>query len=48
MNLLVKNGRVIDPARKLDSVTDILIVDGKIRSIGKVANADFPSLTRTD
>ena len=44
MNLLVKNGRVVDPARKLDSVTDILIVDGKIRSIGKVANADFPQL----
>jgi dihydroorotase len=42
VNLLVKNGRVVDPARKLDSVTDILIVDGKIRSIGKVANADFP------
>ena len=42
MNLLVKNGRVIDPARKLDSVTDILIVDGKIRSIGKTANADVP------
>lgn len=44
MNLLVKNGRVVDPARKLDSVTDILIVDGKIRSIGKLANEDFPKL----
>ena len=44
MNLLVKNGRVVDPARKLDSVTDILIVDGKIRSIGKLLNADFPKL----
>jgi dihydroorotase len=42
VNLLVKNGRVIDPARNLDSVTDILIVDGKIRSIGKVSNADVP------
>jgi len=44
VNLLVKNGRVVDPARKLDSVTDVLIVDGKIRSIGKRANADFPQL----
>jgi dihydroorotase len=44
VNLLVKNGRVVDPARKLDSVTDILIVDGKIRSIGKLANEDFPKL----
>ena len=43
MNLLVKNGRVVDPARKFDSVTDILIVDGKIRSIGKVTNADVPA-----
>ena len=42
MNLLVKNGRVIDPARKLDTVADILVVDGKIRSIGKPANADVP------
>jgi dihydroorotase len=42
VNLLVKNGRVIDPARKLDAITDILIVDGKIRSIGKSANADIP------
>ena len=47
MNLLVKNGRVVDPARKLDSVTDVLIVDGKIRSIGKLANADFPKFDAT-
>ena len=40
MNLLVKNGRVIDPARKLDAVLDILILDGKIRSVGKSIKAD--------
>jgi dihydroorotase len=28
--------------RKIDAVTDILIRDGKIRSIGKVDNADIP------
>ena len=47
MNLLVKNGRVVDPARKMDIVTDILIRDGKIRSIGKVDNADVPKFDAT-
>jgi dihydroorotase len=42
VNLLVQNGRVVDPKRKIDAVTDILIRDGKIRSIGKVDNADVP------
>ena len=42
MNLLVQNGRVVDPMRKIDTVTDILIRDGKIRSVGKVDNADVP------
>ena len=40
MNLLVKNGRIIDPARKLDVNADILILEGKIRSIGKALKAD--------
>ena len=47
MNLLVKNGRVVDPARKMDIVTDILIRDGKIRSIGKIDNADVPKFDAT-
>src|ERR1041385_1628276 len=42
MNLLVKNGRLLDPARKLDTVTDLLIRDGKIRSIGKTDASDIP------
>jgi dihydroorotase len=40
VNLLVKNGRVIDPARKIDATTDILILDGKIRSIGTLSKSD--------
>jgi dihydroorotase len=32
--LLVKNGRVIDPASKLDGIREILIVGGKIKDIG--------------
>jgi dihydroorotase len=31
----IKNGRVIDPANKIDDILDILISDGKIEKIGK-------------
>ena len=33
--ILIKNGRVIDPANKIDAVMDILIDNGKIIEIGK-------------
>jgi dihydroorotase len=36
MDLLIRNGRVVDPARKLDTVMDVLIRDGKIRLNGSV------------
>ncbi|MCD4831574.1 MAG: dihydroorotase [Anaerohalosphaeraceae bacterium] len=35
-SLLIKNGRVIDPANKIDSKCDVLVVDGKIADIGKL------------
>lgn len=41
MDLLVKNGRVIDPARKIDAVMDLLIRDGKIR-LNAGAPGDVP------
>src|SRR5262245_30622941 len=47
MDLLVKNGRVVDPARKLDGVADILIRDGKIRSIGATTAVDLPVFDAT-
>lgn len=34
-SLLIKGGRVIDPAQKIDQVADLLIEDGKIASLGK-------------
>ena len=34
-NYLIKNGRVIDPANKVDDIIDILISDGKIEDIDK-------------
>jgi dihydroorotase len=47
MDLLVKNGRVVDPTRKLDRVTDIVIRDGKIRSIGAATAPDIPVFDAT-
>jgi dihydroorotase len=35
--LLIKNGRVIDPANKVDKECDILIDDGDIVEVGKIA-----------
>ena len=35
LNLLIKNGHVIDPANEVDDKLDILISDGKIAKVGK-------------
>ncbi len=43
MKLLIQNGRVIDPANKIDKVQDILIEDGRIAKLGtglKAAGAE--------
>ena len=40
MKVLIKNGRVIDPANKLDAVQDILIVDGVISQIADSISAE--------
>jgi dihydroorotase len=42
MDLLVRNGRLIDPARKTDTVTDVVIRDGKIQSIGAASVSGIP------
>lgn len=34
MTLLIKGGRVIDPAQTLDTVADVLVADGVIKEIG--------------
>ncbi|MDO8885416.1 dihydroorotase [Candidatus Oleimmundimicrobium sp.] len=38
--LLIKKGRVIDPANNIDDVLDVLVEDGKIASIGKNIKAN--------
>ncbi len=35
-DLLIKNGRIIDPANKIDQLGDVLVDDGKIVAVGKV------------
>jgi dihydroorotase len=37
--LLIKNGRVLDPANGVDKKCDVLIVDGKISQVGRVDKA---------
>ena len=34
--LLIKNGRVIDPANNIDEKCDVLVTEGKIAAVGKV------------
>ncbi|QNA90398.1 dihydroorotase [Massilia sp. Dwa41.01b] len=34
MNLHIKNGRLVDPANNVDTVTDLFIADGKVAGVG--------------
>jgi dihydroorotase len=47
MDLLVKNGRVVDPVRKIDTVADVLIREGKIAAIGKTDASGIPVFDAT-
>lgn len=44
MKLLIKGGRVINPGKNFDSVSDILIKDGKIAAIGENLTDDEAEL----
>jgi dihydroorotase len=44
--VLIKNGRVIDPANNLDEVCDVLIIDGKVAEIGHFNGAVAKSVER--
>src|SRR2546427_12788554 len=39
MSLLLRSGRVIDPADNLDAVQDVLITDGRIERLGRTLGA---------
>ena len=38
--LIIANGRVIDPAQRLDEVTDVFLVDGRVKQVGKTTRAE--------
>jgi len=44
--LLIKNGRVIDPANQLDKTCDVLIADGKVAEVGHLNAAVEKSVER--
>jgi dihydroorotase len=44
--LLIKNGRVIDPANRLDKKCDVLIVDGNVAEVGQFNGAVEESVDR--
>ena len=35
MNVLIKGGRVVDPAGGIDAVQDVWIADGRIHKVGR-------------
>ena len=44
MRLLLKGGRVIDPANNVDAVLDVLIEDGRIAALGDIRHdEDIPA-----
>lgn len=44
--LLIKNGRVIDPANQLDKTCDVLIADGKVAEVGNLDGAVEKTVAR--
>src|SRR6185295_5893897 len=42
MDLVIKNGRVIDPLRRIDAAVDVVVRSGKIVSIGEAKVSDIP------
>ena len=45
MNLLIKNGRVIDPSQNIDDTLDVLVENGLVKKIG--AGLSAPAGTET-
>ena len=44
--VLIRNGRVIDPANNIDKPCDVLIADGKIAQVGRVNEVSAHSVSR--
>lgn len=39
--ILIRGGRVIDPANNFDAVADVLVADGKIKLVGQAREGDY-------
>ena len=48
MKLLIKNGRVINPATNIDEVMDVLVVDGIVEKLEKNINDDADKIIGAD
>ncbi|MGM9540499.1 dihydroorotase [Anaerovibrio sp.] len=48
MKVLIKGGRVIDPANKIDKVADVLVEDGRIAAVGEGLSADGAEVFEAD
>lgn len=47
-DLIIRNGRIIDPSQSLDEVADLLISDGKIAGIGNSFKQNAPGIEEID
>ena len=44
--VLIRNGRVVDPANNIDKQCDVLIADGKIAQVGRITEVSAHSVSR--
>ena len=44
MKLLIRGGRIIDPSQQLDQISDLLIENGCVKSIGDTSHDDEPEI----
>jgi dihydroorotase len=47
MDLVIRNGRLVDPARKIDTVANVIIRGGKVQSISGADTQDLPVFDAT-
>jgi dihydroorotase len=47
-NILLKNGHVVDPLNEVDSVSDLLIIEGRIKSLSKNIKPEYKNLETID
>lgn len=47
-DLIIRNGRIVDPSQSLDEVADLLISDGKIAGIGNSFKQNDPGIEEID